>query len=174
MKRSRKVLIIAALFIVGLLAFFIGRSLLSAPLAPAVSFTLLSGEKINLTALRGKVAIVHFWATSCTTCVKEMPQWVRLYEQFNQPASESRLEFIAVAMFYDPPMYVSHFSATRQLPFKVAMDSDGALARAFGQVQLTPTTFVIDRHGHIVKQYLGEPDWVSLQKLLDDNLVERI
>jgi thiol-disulfide isomerase/thioredoxin len=44
--------------------------------APPVTFTSLSGEKVSLQSLRGKVVMVNFWATSCTTCVHEMPQMV--------------------------------------------------------------------------------------------------
>ncbi len=79
------------------------------------------------------------------------------------------LEFVAVAMNYDAPMYVNNYSATRRLPFKVAMD-DGSAAKQFGNVQLTPTTFVIDRDGKILKRYVGEPSFQELDTLLDKAL----
>ena len=47
---------------------------------------------------------------------------------------------IAVAMAYDPPSYVVNYAQTRKLPFKVAIDNTGAVAKAWGDVQLTPTT----------------------------------
>lgn len=147
---------------------FLTRAFFTPKMAPEVSFTLLSGQSLSMSALRGKVTIVHFWATSCTTCIREMPQLMRVYEQL-QPRN---LEMIAVAMSYDPPMYVSHYTQTRQLPFKVAMDSDGRIARAFGNVQLTPTTFVIDQRGHIIKHYVGEPTWPSFQALLEQTLTK--
>lgn len=83
------------------------------------------------------------------------------------------LEFVAVAMRYDPPMYVMNYSQTRQLPFKVAMDADGAAARAFGDVQLTPTTFLVDRDGRILKRYVGEPEWAAFETLLRDTLAKQ-
>ncbi len=147
---------------------FLMRTLFTPKMAPEVTFTLLSGQPLKMSALRGKVTLVHFWATSCTTCIKEMPQLIRLYEQL-QPHN---LEVIAVAMSYDPPMYVSNYTQTRQLPFKVAMDSDGRIARAFGNVQLTPTTFVIDQRGQIIKHYVGEPTWSSFQALLEQTLTK--
>jgi peroxiredoxin len=134
--------------------------------APDVILVQLNGERIALSSLRGQVVMVNFWATSCTTCVKEMPEMVRTYEQYR----DRGLDFIAVAMQYDPPSYVMNFAQTRQLPFRVAMDADASAAKAFGHVQLTPTTFVIDKQGKIIKQYVGEPDFKQLHALLEDAL----
>jgi peroxiredoxin len=133
--------------------------------APQATFTLLSGQKLSTSELKGKVYLVNFWATSCDTCMKEMPQMVDTYNRFKGKG----LEFVAVAMQYDPPMYVTNYAQTRQLPFKVAMD-DGSAARQFGNVQLTPTTFVIDKDGHILKRYVGEPQFAELDKLLEKAL----
>lgn len=80
------------------------------------------------------------------------------------------LEFVAVAMNYDPPNYVLNFTETRKLPFKVALDTTGELAKAFGDVAMTPTTFVIDKQGKIIKRYLGEPEFGALHALLKKEL----
>ncbi|CAH0446294.1 TlpA disulfide reductase family protein [Ralstonia syzygii] len=136
---------------------------------PAASFTLLNGQKLSTQDLKGKVYLVNFWATSCATCVKEMPNMIQTYNKFKGQG----LEFVAVAMSYDPPMYVMNYSQTRQLPFKVAMDANGAAARAFGDVQLTPTTFLVDRDGRILKRYVGEPEWASFETLLRETLAKR-
>ena len=77
------------------------------------------------------------------------------------------LDFIAVAMSYDPPNYVINFTETRRLPFTVALDTQNTLAKSFGDVTLTPTTFVIDKKGRIIKRYVGEPDFEALHRLLD-------
>lgn len=141
-------------------------SLGSGNAAPAVTYTSLSGEKISSESLRGKVVMVNFWATSCVTCIKEMPDMVKTYNKFQGKG----LEFVAVAMSYDPPNYVLNYAQTRSLPFKVALDTDGAVAKAFGDIKLTPTTFVIDKKGNIVKRYVGEPDFAELHQLLDKAL----
>jgi peroxiredoxin len=116
--------------------------------------------------LRGKVVMVNFWATSCATCVKEMPQMVDTYNKFKGQG----LEFVAVAMKYDRPDYVLNFTETRQLPFTVALDTGGDIAKAFNDVQLTPTTYVIDKNGKIIKRYVGEPDFGALHALLQKEL----
>jgi len=129
---------------------------------PDLPFTELDGQARRLADLQGKVIVLNFWATSCSTCVKEMPRLVETHTRFKAQG----LEMLAVAMSYDPPAYVMQFAQTRQLPFRVVIDHDGGLARAFGYVQLTPTTLVIDRKGQIVKRYVGEPDFAALDDLL--------
>ena len=129
---------------------------------PEISLTTIQGEKLTAADLRGKVVLVNFWATSCVTCVKEMPKLVETYRKHHDRGFET----IAVAMSYDPPNYVLHYAEKNALPFKVALDPVGAAARAFGDVSLTPTTFVIDRRGTIVKRYLGEPDFADLDRLI--------
>ncbi len=134
--------------------------------APEVTFLSIKGDKITPQSLQGKVVMVNFWATSCTTCVAEMPQMVDTYNKYKAQG----LEFVAVAMKYDPPNYVVNYAETRQLPFKVAIDVTGEAAKAYGDVALTPTTFVIDKQGKIIKRYVGEPDFAALHKLLEKAL----
>ena len=136
--------------------------------APNVTFTAIDGKKFSTNDLRGKVVLVNFWATSCTTCVHEMPKMVETYQRFH----DSGLDFVAVAMAYDPPNYVVNYAETRKLPFRVAIDADGNAARVFGDVQLTPTTFVLDKQGRIVKKYLGEPDFAELHRLIERQLAQ--
>jgi peroxiredoxin len=132
---------------------------------PDATFTLLSGQKVSTADLKGKVYLINFWATNCDTCMKEMPAMVDTYNRYKGKG----LEFVAVAMNYDAPMYVTNYAQTRSLPFKVAMD-DGSAAKQFGNVQLTPTTFVVDREGKILKRYVGEPSFQELNTLLDKAL----
>ena len=73
-------------------------------------------------------------------------------------------------MSYDHPNQVAAFARSRGLPFKVALDGNGEIARSFGQVRVTPTTFVLDRQGRILKRYLGEPDWAQFHALLNKAL----
>lgn len=135
---------------------------------PDLPFTQLDGSQHRTSDFKGKVTVLNFWATSCTTCVKEMPQIVATHQRFQAQG----LETLAVAMSYDPPAYVMQFAQSRQLPFRVAIDHDGSLAKAFGDVQLTPTTLVINREGKVVKRYVGEPDFEALHVLLGQLLAQ--
>lgn len=140
----------------------------SRQMAPESRFVLLDGSTLTTSELRGKVTLVNFWATTCVSCVKEMPALVDTYNRFH----ERGFETIAVAMSYDPPDWVANFAATRQLPFKVALDNTGEIARDWGDVRLTPTTYLVDKRGRIVKRYLGEPNFAALHQLLDKLLAE--
>ena len=131
--------------------------------APLSTFVLLDGSSQTTQQLKGKVTLVNFWATSCTTCVAEMPQIVATHDKFKARGYET----IAVAMQYDPPSYVVNFAETRKLPFKVAIDNTGAVAKAWGDVKLTPTTYIVNKQGEIVKRYVGAPDFAELHKLIE-------
>ena len=131
--------------------------------APESSFVLLDGSRETTSQWKGKVTLVNFWATSCVTCVAEMPRIIETHRKY-QPRG---YDTVAVAMSYDPPSYVVNFAQTRQLPFKVAIDNTGAIARAWGDVRLTPTTYIVDKQGRIVKRYVGEPDFAELHQLIE-------
>ena len=134
--------------------------------APQARFTLLSGQRLSTEALKDKVYLVHFWATSCTTCMQEMPAMIELYKKYK----DRPFDFLAIAMQYDPPMYVMNYARTQQLPFKVIMDSDGRLAHQYGDIQLTPTTLLVDKKGNILKRYTGIPEFKELNKLIEKAL----
>ena len=136
--------------------------------APQTTFVLLDGSSQTTADLKGKVALVNFWATSCVTCVAEMPRMVATYDKYHARG----YEHVGVAMSYDPPSYVVNFTETRKLPFKVAIDNTGAVARAWGEVRLTPTSYLVNRKGEIVKRYVGEPDFAELHRLIEELLAQ--
>lgn len=136
--------------------------------APESTFVLLDGSTLTSKQLQGKVTLVNFWATSCTSCVAEMPDLAATYNKFKDRGYET----VAVAMRYDPPSYVVNFAQTRQLPFKVAIDNTGVVARDWGDVQLTPTTFLVNKRGEIVKRFVGTPNFAELHQLIDKLLAD--
>jgi peroxiredoxin len=136
------------------------------PPAPEARFVALSGENFSTSDLRGKVVLVNFWATWCTTCVQEMPKMVDTYRKF----APRGYEMVAVAMQSDHPNSVAAYTQKQALPFKVALDVDGEIAKQFGRIRLTPTSFLIDRHGRVLKEYVGEPDWAEFHALVEKAL----
>lgn len=136
--------------------------------APASRFVLLDGSTTTTADLKGKVTLVNFWATTCVTCVKEMPSLVSTHQKYKDKGYET----IAVAMSYDQPAWVANYAQSRQLPFKVALDNTGELARNWGDVKLTPTTYLVDKQGRIVKRFVGEPDFGTLHQLIENLLAK--
>lgn len=153
---------------VGALGLSLGMMGCAGERAPESSFVLLDGTTLTSKQLQGKVSLVNFWATSCTTCVAEMPELVATHQRFKARGFDT----VAVAMSYDPPSYVVNFAQSRQLPFKVAIDNTGAVAREWGDIKLTPTTFLVNKRGVIVKRFVGTPDFVELHQLIDKLLTE--
>jgi peroxiredoxin len=131
--------------------------------APASTFVLLDGSTQTTQDFKGKVTLVNFWATDCATCMAEMPQMAATYEQYK----DKGYDMVAVAVQGDKPAYVVNYAQSRKLPFKVAIDNTGAIAQAWGQVRLTPTSYLLNKQGQIVKRYVGEPDFGELHKLIE-------
>lgn len=126
--------------------------------APAINVTTLEGQSVALSSLEGRPVLVTFWATTCPGCVKEMPHLIDLHRELGPRG----FEIVAIAMAYDPPEQVRELARQKQLPYTVAID-DGSAAVAFGDVKLTPTSFLIDPQGRIVQQKLGEMDMEQLR-----------
>jgi peroxiredoxin len=154
----RKMAWLSAIAVTLAMAILVTHQVLQKPRVPDVTLTLLSGRKISTVSdLGGHVFIVNFWDTNCASCIEEMPALEKTYQRFHPEG----LEFVSVAMSYTPRAYAVNYARTRQLPFMLALD-DGRLAHAFGDVQLTPTTLVVDRRGRILKRYVGPPDFSQL------------
>ena len=168
MKPAKTVASAIVAVVLGVGAYLTFQTLNGGEKAPNVAYTLLDGSQSTLAQQRGKVMLVNFWATDCATCVKEMPNIVATHEKYKARGYDT----LAVAMSYNPPAYVINFAETRKLPFGVVIDNTGAIAQSFGKVQLTPTSVLIDKHGQIVKRYVGEPDFAALHQLVEKLLAE--
>ena len=136
--------------------------------APQSTFVLLDGSQKTTQDLKGRVTLVNFWATSCTTCVAEMPEIISTHNKYKDKGFDT----LAVAMSYDPPSYVVNFVQSRQLPFNVALDNTGAAAKAWGDIRITPTTYIVNKRGEIVKTYIGQPNFEELHQLIEKLLAE--
>ncbi|UCH50297.1 MAG: TlpA family protein disulfide reductase [Betaproteobacteria bacterium] len=133
---------------------------------PSVAVTTIKGEQVRLGGLKGNVVLVNFWATTCAVCLREMPKLAELFEKYRSRGYRT----VAVAMPYDPPNRVHNYVKRYPLPFDVALDADGTVLRAFGDVPGTPTSFLVDTHGNIIRKYLGEPDFADLEARIQSAL----
>ncbi len=158
MKAKDILLGLFALALVGALAY-VWLSPEGLKRVPDVALRTLDGDEIKLAELRGKPVLVTFWATSCPGCVKEIPHLIELYQEFGPRG----LQLVAVAMSYDPPDHVLAMRDTRQIPYPIALDIKGEAARAFGDVRLTPTSFLIAPDGRIVRQKIGEMEMTDVR-----------
>lgn len=134
-----------------------------------VGFTTLKGENLSLEKLRGKPVLVTFWATDCDNCLKEIPFFIDLYERYHTQG----LEILGVSMYYDPPNLVVEFNKLRPLPYLLTLDIEAKFSKAFGNVNVTPTTFLLNSTGKIIWQKVGLIERSELQPLIEKLLQEK-
>jgi len=134
---------------------------------PALALKDPSGRSYDLGAYRGKVVLVNFWATWCAPCREEMPTMQAL----RQKLAARGFEVLAVNLMESEEKIAAYSDAELiDLPF--LMDRDGAAARRW-KVRMLPASFIVDRHGTIRYQLLGEASWTGadvapvIERLLD-------
>lgn len=128
--------------------------------------TTLDGQQVTLRDLHGKPVLVTFWATSCPSCIAEMPHLAALHEDLHGEG----LEIIGVAMHHDPPERVAALVEQRDLPYTIVLDKDRSVARAFGGIGVTPTSYLITPNGRVVQRTIGEFDMAKLRSRVEGML----
>ena len=129
---------------------------------PDVTVATIDGRRFDAAALEGRPVLVTFWSTTCLVCLREMPELDDLYRRF----APRGFEIIAVSMPWDPPSEVVRLARGRPIPYPVALDVNGAIGRAFGDVSATPTHVFIDAGGEVAFRRSGALDVAAL----DDRL----
>jgi peroxiredoxin len=125
--------------------------------APEFSLADLTGKKVRLRELRGKLVLLNFFATWCGPCREEMPGMERLFR------SHQDAGFVVVAVnMQESVKTVRPFAERLKLSFPIAMDADGTVTREYG-VRALPVTFLIGRDGRIRWRALGGRDWESVK-----------
>ncbi len=128
---------------------------LSAREAPTLSFAHDNGVPGTLAELRGKVVLVHFWATWCEPCRVELPG---LLERANQLTRDKSFTFIAVAIDDDWNAIRQFFGGN--IPANVVLPSKADVHRQFGASTL-PDSYLVDASGKVVERYAGARDWTE-------------
>jgi peroxiredoxin len=121
----------------------------------APSFTLqdLNGKQVSLSDFKGKVVVLDFWATWCPPCVKEIPHFIELYEQYK----DQGFAMVGISVDREGAGVVSSFAQKYSINYPVLM-TDGRIEKAYGDITSIPTTFVIDKAGNIRQKYVGYRD----------------
>jgi peroxiredoxin len=132
--------------------------------SPDITLSSIDGRAIALQELRGRPVLVTFWATSCPGCLREIPHLAELYREL----SPRGLEVIGIAMYYDPPNRVLKLQQQQDIPYTITLDVQAEASRAFGNVRVTPTSFLIDPDGRIVYRNSGR---MHLEKVREKILV---
>ncbi|MGE5173896.1 MAG: peroxiredoxin family protein [Betaproteobacteria bacterium] len=133
--------------------------------APEFSLPAPDGHVVNLSDFRGKVVMVHFWATWCPPCVDELPTLAMLNQEF------TNRDFVMLAVSVDEggATAVTSFLQRNGLNVPVLLDPDRATAGRYGTFKF-PETYVVNREGIVKYKVIGPRDWrdpAAIQALRD-------
>lgn len=126
--------------------------------APDFTLTDLDGKSYSLSALRGKVVIVNFWATWCPPCRAEMPSM----EQLHRELADEGLVMLAINIEKDGRQTVPKFLTGSPHSFPILIDDKEAVQKLYG-VYKFPESFVIRKNGVIDDKVIGAIDWAHPQ-----------
>jgi peroxiredoxin len=162
MKKATLIGIIAVLAAIGVL-FFYGQNsgnrvkiIREGDQAPEFRLSALDGKSVSLSSHRGKVVMVHFWATWCPPCVEELPTLERLYRAYYG----KDLEILAVSVDEGGAGAVGQFMERNRFALPVLLNPDQSVARQYGSFKF-PETYLISRDGIVRKKVIGAADWMS-------------
>ena len=128
--------------------------------APDFLLSDLEGNIFDLSAFSGQVIMLTFWGTWCGPCRREIPDFIKLYDEYN----DEGLEIIGVAVQSGTPENIKRFSDYYKINYTILTDIERYESyrtfHDYGTVtgvgtRAVPTTFLIDRDGYIVKTYRG-------------------
>ena len=129
-----------------------GTNIAKHPLAPEFSLPDLTGQTLDLSAYRGKVVLLDFWATWCDPCREEIPHFVELQAKYR----DQGLQIISISMD-DGPEPVRGFYQRFHMNYPVAM-GNAKIGELYGGVLGLPIAFLIDRNGRIEAKHIGATD----------------
>ena len=120
--------------------------------APDLTFVLHTGEKLSLTSLRGKPVVIYFYPKDDTPgCTVEAQEIRDLYEELKRAGA------VVIGVSTDAPDSHRAFAEKHALPFLLASDASGDVAKAFGvplkNGRMTRVSFVIGTDGRIKRTF---------------------
>ena len=120
--------------------------------APDIEGTLLNGKPFSLSANKGKVVLVNFWASWCEPCREEMPA----IESYLQKNKSKGLVVLAISM--DKPANIEAANKIMENYSFLSADKKQMDTSKYGKIWRIPSTFIIDKQGLLRKNGLtGDP-----------------
>ncbi len=124
--------------------------------APEFRLPAPDGKLVGLSDYRGKVVMVHFWATWCPPCVEEIPALERLYRMFKG----KDFEILAVNIDEGSVGVVTSFLQKNGVSFPVLLDPQRAVPTLYGTFKF-PESYIVDRQGVVRDKIIGPLDWAA-------------
>ncbi len=135
---------------------------------PEITLNTLTGNKITLGNNVRRPVLITFWATSCTTCIAEVPHLKKLYSKFKTKG----FQLIGVAMLYDRPDLVINMVKRLGINYPIVFDFKGKIFKAFKlKHKLTPTSILISPNNRIVMLKIGPMNIHAIEKRIQEMLL---
>jgi cytochrome c biogenesis protein CcmG/thiol:disulfide interchange protein DsbE len=109
----------------------------------------LQGQNYSLSQYRGKVVLINFFTFFCGPCREEMPDLNKIYMENKGKGFET----LGIALSSDPTQ-IRFLVKQLGLNYPVLMGDDN-VSKAYGNIEVVPTTFIIDKQGNVAHKVLG-------------------
>jgi peroxiredoxin len=157
----RYLLLIVLLVVIGGGAYIYSNmpsttAVVAGDVAPDFTLEDTKGNKVTLSALRGKVVMVNFWATWCPPCIEEMPSMERL----NKFMADEDFVMLAINTEKNGRSVVPEFLKKNPHDFTVLYDDQTTVQQQYG-VYKFPESFIVGKDGTVVEKIIGPLDWSS-------------
>lgn len=134
----------------------VATAVVAGDVAPDFQLEDTKGNRVSLSALRGKVVMVNFWATWCPPCKEEMPSM----EKLNKIMAGEDFVMLAINTEENGRSVVPAFLKNNPHDFTVLYDDKGTVQQQYGVYRL-PESFIIRKDGTVDKKVIGAIDWAS-------------
>ena len=160
-------IIIVAIFALGggiLVRGFLAPAEQTSPTSlPDFNLPDVSGKQHNISEWQGKIRVINFWATWCPPCLKEIPEFIALQEQY----AAKGLQFIGIAIDDQEPVEKYLSSTKVNYPILIGGVAGIALAQQLGNsLDAVPFTLVVNKQGHIIHRQSGEFSKEQITKII--------
>jgi len=118
----------------------------------------LDGKAVSLADVRGRVAMLYFWESTCRYCARELPSTI---EQVHRELKDEGFVVLAINLAEKRDL-VATWVKSRNVTSTVLLDANKEAEKSY-QVVYTPTVFLVDRRGKLVGKAIGEREWAGEQ-----------